>query len=121
MERTAIAKLIKWNENKRRKPLIVWGARQVGKTYLIKEIFAETFYKNNYIYIDFKKEDEINEFCSKTANTDKIIEYISLFKGKGSRVPEYRFCSKVFLPGSSRDSRYCYGFYGSYQNTARDK
>jgi len=82
MERTAIAKLIKWNENKRRKPLIVWGARQVGKTYLIKEIFAETFYKNNYIYIDFKKEDEINEFCSKTANTDKIIEYISLFKGK---------------------------------------
>ena len=38
MERTAIEKLIKWNESARRKPLIVWGARQVGKTYLIKDI-----------------------------------------------------------------------------------
>lgn len=82
MERIAIDDLIKWNESKRRKPLIVWGARQVGKTYLIKDIFANKFYKNKYIYIDFKKEDEINEFCSKTANAEKIIEYISLSKGK---------------------------------------
>lgn len=82
MERTAIEKLKEWNSNKRRKPLIVWGARQVGKTYLIKDIFAKTIYKNNYIYIDFKIEDEINEFCSKTANAEKIIEFISLLKGK---------------------------------------
>lgn len=82
MERIAIEKLIKWNESKRRKPLIVWGARQVGKTYLIKDIFANRFYKNKYIYIDFKKEDEINEFCAKTANAEKIIEFISLLKGK---------------------------------------
>ena len=82
MERTAIAKLIKWNESARRKPLIVWGARQVGKTYLIKDIFAEKYYKKNYIYIDFKKDDDFNEFCSQTANAEKIIEYISLSKGK---------------------------------------
>lgn len=82
MERIAIEKLIKWNESKRRKPLIVWGARQVGKTYLIKDIFANRFYKNKYIYIDFKKEDEINEICAKTANAEKIIEFISLLKGK---------------------------------------
>lgn len=82
MERTAIQKLIKWNSSKRRKPLIVWGARQVGKTYLIKKIFADTFYKNNYIYVDFKVEDEINKFCTETANPEKIIEYISLLKGK---------------------------------------
>lgn len=82
MERIALEKFIKWNENKRRKPLIVWGARQVGKTYLIKDIFAKTFYQNNHIYIDFKIEDDINDFCSKTANAEKIIEYISLYKGK---------------------------------------
>ena len=81
MERIALQKLIEWNNNKRRKPLIVWGARQVGKTYLIQEIFAKTYYKNNYIYVDCKKEDEIREFCSKTANAEKIIEYISLRKG----------------------------------------
>lgn len=82
MERIAIQKLIKWNNSNRKKPLIVWGARQVGKTYLIKDIFAENYYKNNYIYIDFKADDDVNKFCSQTANADKIIEYLSLLKGK---------------------------------------
>lgn len=82
MERIALKKLIDWNNNKRKKPLIVWGARQVGKTYLVEEIFAKTYYEDNYIYIDCKKEDEIREFCSNTANAEKIIEYISLRKGK---------------------------------------
>jgi len=82
MERIALQNLIDWNNNKRKKPLIVWGARQVGKTYLIKELFAKKYYKNNYIYIDCKIEDEIREFCSGTANAEKIIEYISLRKGK---------------------------------------
>ncbi len=82
MERIALHKLVEWNKNKRKKPLIVWGARQVGKTYLVKDIFAERYYKNSYIYIDCKIEDEIREFCSKTANATKIIEYISLRKGR---------------------------------------
>lgn len=82
MERIALQKLTDWNNNKRKKPLIVWGARQVGKTYLVQEIFAETYYKDSYIYIDCKIEDEIREFCSKTANAQKIIEYISLRKGR---------------------------------------
>jgi len=82
MERNALQNLIDWNSSKRKKPLIVWGARQVGKTYLVKEIFAETYYKANYIYVDCKKDDEIREFCSQTANAEKIIEYISLLKGK---------------------------------------
>ncbi len=82
MERLAMQKLIKWNNNKKRKPLIVWGARQVGKTYLIKNLFAEKYYADNYLYIDFKSDDAVNEFCGKTANAEKIIEYISLLKGK---------------------------------------
>jgi putative ATPase len=82
VERIALQKLIDWNDNKRKKPLIVWGARQVGKTYLVEELFAKKYYKNNYIYVDCKKEDEIREFCSKTANAEKIIEYISLRKGR---------------------------------------
>ncbi len=82
MERTALQKLIDWNNNDRKKPLIIWGARQVGKTYLVEELFAKSYYKDNYIYIDCKIEDEIRAFCSETANAGKIIEYISLFKGK---------------------------------------
>lgn len=85
MERNALQNLIAWNNNKNRKPLIVYGARQVGKTFLIVELFAKRFYKNNnYIYIDFKIEDEIRDFCSKTANAGKIIEYISLRFGNRS-------------------------------------
>ena len=80
MERIALQQLIDWNNSKNRKPLIVLGARQAGKTYLVKEIFAKTYYKNSYIYIDFKIEDEIREFCFHTANPAKIIEYISLRK-----------------------------------------
>lgn len=82
MERIALHELIAWKNNKNRKPLMVWGARQVGKTYLVKDIFAETYYKKNYIYIDCKIEDEIRGFCEKTANAKKIIEYISLIKNK---------------------------------------
>ena len=82
MERLATQKLIEWNKSTNRKPLIVWGARQVGKTYLVKDIFADKYYKDSYIYIDCKKEDEIREFCFSTANAEKIIEFISLQKGR---------------------------------------
>ena len=82
MKRNALKELVSWNENGNKKPLIVWGARQVGKTYLVKDIFAETYYKNSYIYIDCKIEDEICEFCSQTADAKRIIEYISLTKGQ---------------------------------------
>ena len=82
MERTALQKLADWDSSKRKKPLIVWGARQVGKTYLILELFAKKYYPNRYVYVDCKKEDEIRDFCSGTANAEKIIEYISLRKGQ---------------------------------------
>lgn len=81
MERLAISKLVSWNKAPDRKPLIVWGARQVGKTYLVKDIFAEQYYKDKYVYIDLKVEDDICDFCFKTANAAKIIEFISLKKG----------------------------------------
>ena len=80
MDRLALNDLIEWNNNKFRKPLIVWGARQVGKTYLILELFAKQCYPGNYLYIDFKYEDEIRDFCFETANAQKIIEFISLQK-----------------------------------------
>ena len=82
MKRNALNDLMAWNSNAKRKPLIVWGARQVGKTYLVRNLFAESVYKESYIYIDCKIEDEIRRFCEKTANPAKIIEYISLLKGR---------------------------------------
>ena len=78
MERKYLKDLIKWNNSKYRKPLIVYGARQVGKTYLIKNLFAEKYYKNKYIYIDFINNKKFSEFCLKHQNVDEIINYLSL-------------------------------------------
>ena len=51
MERIQLKALEKWLKSPHRKPLIVWGARQVGKTYLVKDLFAKRFFKE-YVYID---------------------------------------------------------------------
>lgn len=64
MERLALKKLIEWNGKKKRKPLVIYGARQIGKTYLIKDIFAETYYKGKYLYVDFKKDEEARAFIN---------------------------------------------------------
>ena len=44
MKRKYLNDLIDWNNDEDRKPLLVIGARQVGKAYLNKDMFAETFY-----------------------------------------------------------------------------
>lgn len=81
MQRKYIDDLKKWLDNPFRKPLIVWGARQVGKSYLVKELFAESYFKNNYIYIDCKIEEDFNSYCQNHLNPKDIINYLSLYKG----------------------------------------
>ena len=51
MEREIIKDLLKWKESKNRKPLIIHGARQVGKTYIIKKFGKECY--DNLIYVNF--------------------------------------------------------------------
>ena len=82
MFRNALANIEKWNDNPRRKPMIVWGARQVGKTYLVKDIFAETHYKDSYVYIDCRIEGDICDYCDKHVNAKEIVEFISAVKNK---------------------------------------
>ena len=51
MERDLFIKLEKWKDKKKRKPLIIQGARQVGKTWIMKE-FGARYFKNT-VYINF--------------------------------------------------------------------
>jgi len=55
VQREAIEQLIEWKNNPDRKPLILRGARQVGKTWLLKE-FAKTQYEK-YIYVNFELDE----------------------------------------------------------------
>ena len=80
MKRTAINELAKWKEKKGRKPLIVRGARQVGKTWLMKE-FGKLYYKN-CVYINFEDNPKMEKLFSIDLNTDRIIEGLSAYSGE---------------------------------------
>lgn len=75
MKRHAIETLVKWKESSRRKPMIIEGARQVGKTWLVKE-FAETHYKN-IAYVNFEEQVFMRTLFSTDYDTDRIINAIS--------------------------------------------
>ena len=78
MYRKYLNDLVEWFNKPNRKPLMVWGARQVGKTYLIKEMFAKKYFPNRYIYIDCRTEHKFVDYCMDHVNAKEIIEYLSL-------------------------------------------
>lgn len=78
LERKYLSDLENWLNSERRKPLIVWGARQVGKSYLIKDIFAEKYFENSYIYIDCLENVDFVNFCQSNYDVSSIISYLSL-------------------------------------------
>ena len=80
MYRTAIEQLYRWKESKHRKPLIIEGARQVGKTWLMKE-FGRKAYPDT-IYINFDSNSRMAELFSADLNPDRLILGIELYAGK---------------------------------------
>lgn len=80
MYRNIITKLIEWKNDNDRKPLILRGARQVGKTYIIKE-----FGKKNYegvAYFNFDHDTELYELFENTKDPDRILEQLAFIYGK---------------------------------------
>jgi predicted AAA+ superfamily ATPase len=62
MEREIFQDLKKWKNSKYRKPLIIQGARQVGKTWLMKN-FGERYY-SNVVYLNFEKDSELKIYSN---------------------------------------------------------
>ncbi|MDE6826654.1 MAG: ATP-binding protein [Paramuribaculum sp.] len=75
MKRSAIKDLVKWKESPRRKPLIIEGARQVGKTWLVKE-FAAKYYKN-LAYINFEELVYMRSLFETDFDVTRIISAVS--------------------------------------------
>ena len=79
MYRAAMEKLYKWKDSKRRKPLIIEGARQVGKTWLMKE-FGRTAYADA-VYINFDSNSVMADLFAADLNTDRLILGIEMYCG----------------------------------------
>lgn len=80
MYRIAIEKLLKWKQSKRRKPLIIEGARQVGKTWLMKEFGKQAY--TDAIYINFDSNSRMAELFASDLDTDRLIMGLELYAGR---------------------------------------
>lgn len=79
MERKIYQDLLKWKNSEERKPLILQGARQVGKTYIVN-YFAGKEYQN-YVYCNFEKENGLGDFFT-DLNPENIIRKLANYKRK---------------------------------------
>ena len=79
MYRNQIEKLVKWKDYKNKKPLIITGARQVGKTWLMKE-FGEKYY-DNYAYINFDNNSRMEQLFSGDLNIERIVQGLKIESG----------------------------------------
>ncbi len=80
MYRIAIEKLNKWKTSKHRKPLIIKGARQVGKTWLMKE-FGKQAYADT-IYINFDSNSKMVNLFASDLDTERLIMGLELYVGR---------------------------------------
>ena len=80
MKRNALEFLMQWKSSEDRKPMVLKGARQVGKTWLMKE-FGRTAY-DSFVYFNFDEEDELKSIFEVNKNPQRIVELLSLIAGK---------------------------------------
>ena len=72
MKRDIYEKLKEWKHSSRRKPLIINGARQVGKTYALKK-FAEKEY-SKVAYLNFEKEEGLANYFQDTLDPKRLVQ-----------------------------------------------
>ena len=80
MKRNLFNELILWKNSNNRKPLLLQGARQVGKTYLINEFGKKEY--SNYIYLNFEQDPDLKTLFTSSLSPKNIINNISLYIGR---------------------------------------
>lgn len=76
MKRSAEKEVIKWKNSLRRKPLIIRGARQVGKTWLVENVLASTF--DNFVKIDLEKRRDLHVHFAGNLEPRAILNHLEL-------------------------------------------
>ncbi|MDO4294615.1 MAG: ATP-binding protein [bacterium] len=80
MERLVLKQLVNWKNSPYRKPLIVKGVRQVGKTWILKE-FGRRYYKN-VAYFNFDENEEYKQFFETTKDVNRILQNLRFASGQ---------------------------------------
>lgn len=80
MKRALYHDLVAWKHSDRRKPLILRGARQTGKTYLLRE-FANNEYKN-HVYVNFEDNSGMSDALKEDISAERIVEYLGILSGE---------------------------------------
>ena len=80
MERLILKKLADWKNSPYRKPLVLNGVRQVGKTWVLKE-FGRRYYENT-AYFNFDENEEYRQFFETTKNVDRILQNLTMASGQ---------------------------------------
>jgi predicted AAA+ superfamily ATPase len=80
MRRNISEKLISWKESEDRKPLLIKGVRQCGKTYLLKEFGANNY--EDVAYFNFEGNDALNKRFEKDLDVERIVEELSILRNK---------------------------------------
>lgn len=83
MYRTDIDKLNSWKESPNRQPLILLGARQVGKTWLLKEFGRQCF--SDVCYVNFEQPGQLTELFDGSIDINRIIDYLGVLSGRKIR------------------------------------
>ncbi|MEB1814821.1 ATP-binding protein [Adlercreutzia mucosicola] len=86
MERFAMKDLIAWKNSPRRRPLLVQGARQVGKTWLIKEFGLANF--NDIAYVNFLEDEAMGRQFDGELAPSRLLDAMSLYTGVNAKDPE---------------------------------
>jgi predicted AAA+ superfamily ATPase len=76
MRRLAEKQILEWKESSRRKPLIIRGARQVGKTWLVENYLAKQF--ESFVKIDLEKRRDIHTYFEGNLDPAKLLAYLEL-------------------------------------------
>ncbi len=79
IKRAVEKKLSNWKNDSNRKPLVLQGARQVGKTWLLKHFGATEF--DNVAYFNFEEQPDLKQFFENTKDIQRIIQNLSLVHG----------------------------------------
>jgi predicted AAA+ superfamily ATPase len=79
MKRDLYHKLLEWKQSRWRKPLVIRGARQTGKTFILKEFAGKEY--DNFVYLNFEDDPELDAVFAPRFNKENLVKYLSAYGG----------------------------------------